>query len=256
MNSIVISGTVVERIDATERRLPQITLRVYNTEMRQVISMVAYGESTTRRVPAEAHTGATVVVEGRLTMVYWRRAATGRQVGELGIEVNRCRLYTAEDAVEERAALTRRRPTRAVPGHVAEIERLAEQLGLSDEELQSRLGGRLPSELTRVEAGEVLQGLAQEVTERKKVAALGSQVGKVVGDEAAPPDPQVVTWAEALLQAGANDDDLAAALQAVPDDLGVRQMVLEEARGREKRKKAAAWMDRMLAQLAAEPGEE
>ena len=89
MNTVSLSGRLLERRDAIRHGVPQVRLRVYNEDTAESFEAMVYGRRRVESLPADLTNGTAVVIEGRLTAVYWRTPSAGKKVRLVGIEVFR-----------------------------------------------------------------------------------------------------------------------------------------------------------------------
>lgn len=241
MNKVTVSGRVVSRQSSNEgRRVRQVSLEVYNRDVRDVIRAVVYGRLKVEALPEGLVEGVEVEMEGRLTNIHWRTPGAGNLVRQLGVDVWRVSLVQAEDGAER--GRVRLRPT---PAQVEELRRQAGRLGLDADGLREYLEGREPEDVPRNQVPDILQRMAQEAKE-KEAALRGAQLDQLVAEGGE--DAQLTAWAKKLCNTPLAE--LEAEVAALPDDDGLRQAVLEEALKREERARGRSILERLLQQVA------
>lgn len=262
MNEVRLSGTLIaQRI--YEGRVPHADLEIFNPEKRDVFRCVVWGRGNVEVLPP-LHEGMTVEVEGVLANVHWRTPGAGREVREIGIEVRRLRIAGGEEmdlAQMRRAVLAQMRERlRASEAQMQEVRRLQAALGWSEEELAGHLpaGVTKPEDLTRREAVELLQAMAEVLAEKRRKAprpievvmgeaSAGSEGGEEEEEEEGEEvveEEQLAEWVSRLLEApvGNIEDEV----EALPADLELRAMVIRAALRQETRKTARQELERML----------
>lgn len=245
MNKVTVSGRVVSRQSANEgRRVQQVSLEVYNREVRDVIRAVVYGRLKVESLPEGLVEGVEVEMEGRLANIHWRTPGAGNLVRQLGVDVWRVSLVQAEDAAER--GRVRLRPT---PAQMEELRRQAGRLGLDADGLREYLEGREPEDVPRNQIPDILQRMAQEAKE-KEASLRGAQLAQMMAEGG--DDAQLTAWVKKLHNTSLTE--LEAEVAALPDDNGLRQAVLEEALQQEERARGRSILERLLKQMVpAEP---
>ena len=254
MNEVRLSGTLMAQ-RRYEGHVPHVDLEIFNPDKRDVFRCVIWGRGNIEVLPP-LQVGTPVEVEGVLANVHWRTPGAGREVREIGIEVRRLRLGEGEAfdlASLRRAALSHlRERLRASEAQIAEVRRLQAALSWSDSDLQGQLpeGVSRPEDLTRIEAVRLLQRMAELFAEkqRKMPRPLEVVMGEL-GEGVPPPEEeeeQIAEWVARLLEASVGN--LAGEIAALPDDEGLRAMVIRAALAQETRRTARQELERALAQ--------
>lgn len=233
MNEVLLTGRVVGK-RATTGRLHRVMLEVYNEDARDVFRVAVYGRLRVDALPEGLSEGTRVEIAGRLANIHWRTPGAGTPVRELGIEAQTITVLS-EEGVPGRVQM------RASAAYIAEIRRLAEKLGLTEEELRERyLEGRDVEEVMRRDAPRILQRMAADLQAKERELQAHSQLDRLVDEDGA----EIEAWAGRLL--GTPVGELEEAVEALPEDGDLRRAVLQEALKRESRPRAKATLQRLL----------